>query len=69
MSTSRGRRGELHTIEVREQFGFLYRGYRPALFFWEFVVLARKLLVIVVLVFMKVLVASFFYVAVSLGFA
>ncbi|CAD7699197.1 unnamed protein product [Ostreobium quekettii] len=45
------RRDRLHRAESIRDYGFLYRSYTADLFFWEAVILTRKLLVVVVLVF------------------
>ena len=44
-------RDRLHTPSVKLRFGFLYMGYLPEFFFWEFVILARKIAVLSVLSF------------------
>ena len=36
---------------MRSTFGFLFEGYRPAMFFWEFVVLLRKVVILAVALF------------------
>ena len=61
------RRGTLKDDTVRARFGFLFRGYQEKYFFWEFVVLVRKLLVLMVLVYLEVLmcVCLFIHVRVS----
>jgi hypothetical protein len=45
-------RSSLDTYEVRLRFGFLFNGYRPQTFYWEFVILYRKILVICCSVFL-----------------
>jgi hypothetical protein len=43
---------ELDLIESKLRFGFLYNGYRKRTFYWEFVILYRKILVICCAVFL-----------------
>lgn len=46
------RRQSLEGESVKLRYGFLYRGYKPKVFFWEFAVLYRKILVIMCSVFL-----------------
>jgi len=43
---------QLDSPEVQGKYGFIYRGYRYEKFFWEFVILARKILMVATLVFL-----------------
>ena len=43
----------LDTIAVKEKFGFLYNGYKRGSFFWEIVIMYRKILMIAISVFMN----------------
>ena len=45
-------RGKLDTLNVRIQLGFLYTGYQTEQFYWEFVILYRKALLIILAVFL-----------------
>lgn len=44
-------RHSLMKIEVKEKFGFLYNGYQSDLFFWEIVIMYRKIAMIFISVF------------------
>eukprot|EP00347_Sterkiella_histriomuscorum_P017868 403347667 len=46
-------KNNLDLIEVREKFGFLYRGYRNDFYYWEIVIMYRKILIIFIAVFVK----------------
>ena len=46
-------RARLDTKYVRERFGFLYRGYKAKFFYWEIVIIYRKVLVIFIAIFIK----------------
>ena len=41
----------LEKIETREKYGFLYRGYKHAFFYWECVIMYRKIVIIFISVF------------------
>lgn len=41
----------LNSIPTREKFGFLYRGYRKDFYYWESVIMIRKIILIFVAVF------------------
>lgn len=66
------KRSKLDEVSTKFVLGFLYHGYKPEVFYWEFVVLYRKISIIVVAVFMNametnqavtaVLLLFFFYV-------
>jgi hypothetical protein len=36
----------LDETSVRVRFGFLYNGYKPSKFYWEFIIIYRKIAVI-----------------------
>lgn len=44
-------RDVLHKFGMKAKYGFLYIGYEPQAFFWEFVILYRKILIVSILVF------------------
>ena len=44
-------RSRFKTRKVQAAFGFLFEGYRPKMFFWEFVVMLRKVVVLGVALF------------------
>ena len=46
---------KLDTIKVREKYGFLYRGYRKDFYYWEILIMYRKIL----LIFISVFISSF----------
>ena len=46
-------RKNLMQIEVKEKFGFLYNGYQSDLFFWEIVIMYRKIAMIFIAVFIQ----------------
>ena len=41
----------LSTVEVREKFGFLYNGYKHDFYYWEIVIMYRKIILIFIAVF------------------
>ena len=43
----------LNTVNVRKQFGFLYNGYKPHNYFWEIVIMYRKIACIFIAVFLN----------------
>lgn len=43
----------LHTPLVRQKFGFLYNGYKPHNYFWEIVIMYRKITCIFIAVFLN----------------
>ena len=49
-----GRQGRLNSPEFKARFGFLFKGFKPKLYFWELVVLLRKIAIMFVLVYLKV---------------
>jgi len=44
-------RARFNTRKVQAAFGFLFEGYRPKMFFWEFVVVVRKVVILGVALF------------------
>ena len=50
MSKSSDRMG---TYEVRQRFGFLYNGYKRHNYYWEIVIMYRKILCIIVAVLLR----------------
>ena len=42
----------LDTLEAKEKLGFLYNGYKKELFFWEIIIMYRKISVIFISVFL-----------------
>ncbi|CDW82469.1 UNKNOWN [Stylonychia lemnae] len=47
------RRDKLNTFEVRQSYGFLFRGYRKEYYFWEIVIMYRKIMIIFTSVFIS----------------
>ncbi len=46
-------RKHLHLVETKAKFGFLYNGYRnPQAYYWEIVIMYRKIFVIFIQVFL-----------------
>lgn len=45
------KRRTLDMLETRIHFGFLYNGYRTQRFYWEFIILYRKIIIITIAVF------------------
>jgi hypothetical protein len=41
-------RNNLKDIQVREKFGFLYRGYRLKYYYWEIIIMFRKISLLIV---------------------
>ncbi|CDW71166.1 UNKNOWN [Stylonychia lemnae] len=46
------RRNELNLVEVKERYGFLYNGYKQHSYYWEIFIMYRKLLIIIIQVFL-----------------
>ena len=44
-------RKKLGTIEIREKLGFLYNGYKHDYYYWEIVIMYRKIILIFIAVF------------------
>eukprot|EP00347_Sterkiella_histriomuscorum_P019434 403341642 len=44
---------KLDTIVIREQYGFIYRGYKQKFYFWEIIIIYRKILIIFIAIFIK----------------
>ncbi|CDW82324.1 UNKNOWN [Stylonychia lemnae] len=47
------KRKKLDNFEIRQRFGFLYRGYRKDYYYWEIVIMYRKILIIFAAVFIS----------------
>ena len=45
-------RHKLMHIQVREKYGFLFRGYKKRFFYWESIIMYRKILIIFIQVFL-----------------
>lgn len=45
-------RKSLHTVATRLRFGFLFNGYETHTYYWEFVILYRKICIICISVFL-----------------
>ena len=46
-------RGSLNTIETKEKLGFLYNGYKKEYYFWEILIMYRKILIIFIAIFLS----------------
>lgn len=46
-------RKNLDAIESREKLGFLYRGYRKEFYYWEIIIMYRKIILIFISVFIS----------------
>jgi hypothetical protein len=46
-------RKRLHTVEVKAKFGFLYNGYKYHSFYWEILIMYRKIMIIFIQVFLS----------------
>eukprot|EP00347_Sterkiella_histriomuscorum_P012942 403366626 len=44
---------KLDTLVIREQYGFIYRGYKQSFYFWEIIIIYRKILIIFIAIFIK----------------
>jgi hypothetical protein len=42
---------KLNKLETKEKFGFLYRGYKKQFFYWESIIMYRKIILIFISVF------------------
>jgi len=49
----RTHKDELGRIDVKERFGFLYNGYKPHAYYWEVVIMYRKIALIFISVFLS----------------
>jgi hypothetical protein len=49
----RHNRNDLGNKLVKEQFGFLYNGYRNSTYYWEIVIIFRKITIIFISVFLS----------------
>jgi len=45
----------LHKIEAKERYGFLYNGYKKKFYYWEVIIMYRKILISVISVFIGAL--------------
>ena len=45
-------KNKLTDIGVRERYGFLFRGYKKSFFFWESIIMYRKIMLIFIQVFL-----------------
>ena len=45
-------RDNLNSQTFKAKYGFLYNGYRPQAYFWEFVIMYRKIIIIIIRVLM-----------------
>ena len=52
----------LKKIEVKEKYGFLYNGYRRDYYYWEVIIMYRK----IVIIFIAVFVSNFGYITQAL---
>ncbi|CDW85156.1 UNKNOWN [Stylonychia lemnae] len=62
---------QLDKIQIRQKYGFLYRGYKIDYYYWEIVIMYRKILIILIAVFVSnfgVIAQSLFMLFVLLGF-
>jgi hypothetical protein len=41
---------KLDSLEVRQKFGFLYRGYKKDFYYWEVVIMYRKIMMVIIAV-------------------
>ncbi|CDW79966.1 UNKNOWN [Stylonychia lemnae] len=46
-------RQKLNTLEIREKLGFLYNGYKHDFYYWEIVIMYRKIILIFIAVFIQ----------------
>ena len=46
-------RHKLHENSMIKRFGFLLKGYKPHLFYWEFVIIYRKIVIVLISVFLS----------------
>lgn len=46
-------RHKLHQVDFKLKLGFLYTGYKTKVFYWEFVIMARKISIIILWVFLN----------------
>ena len=46
-------RKRLHEDSMKSKFGFLLLGYKPHLFYWEFIIVYRKIFVVLISVFLS----------------
>ena len=46
-------RNNLEDIAIRERYGFLFNGYKKRFYYWEVVSMYSKIVIIIIIVFMK----------------
>ena len=46
-------KSDLELIDLREKYGFLYNGYKKSFYFWESVIMYRKIMIIFISVFLS----------------
>ena len=46
-------RRTLDSVQTKEKYGFLYRGYKRSFYYWEIVIIYRKVILIFIAVFLK----------------
>ena len=44
-------RDKLNSLEIKERYGFLFRGYKKEFYYWEIIIMYRKIALIVISVF------------------
>lgn len=44
-------KNSIHTVETRQKYGFLFRGYKMRYYFWEIIIMYRKILLIFIATF------------------
>ena len=45
-------RKHLQRFDTKTKYGFLYNGYRPSAYYWELVIMYRKIVIIFIQVFL-----------------
>mmetsp|Transcript_21985 Transcript_21985/g.16352 ORF Transcript_21985/g.16352 Transcript_21985/m.16352 type:complete len:234 (+) Transcript_21985:154-855(+) len=46
-------KNHLDTVEVKEKYGFLYRGYKKRYYYWETIITYRKIVLIVIQIYLQ----------------
>jgi hypothetical protein len=46
-------RSTLHTTATKAKYGFIYNGYKPEIFFWEIIIIIRKIILVSFSVFLR----------------
>ena len=49
----RANKASLHKLETRQKFGFLFNGYKLDFFYWEIVIMYRKIAIIFISIFLR----------------